>query len=475
LQIGIFQTARMEQRLLQSPQMIQAMQILQLSSLDLQDRIEQELLENPLLERADAPNDTTVVEGEARATETTGELGAIDAVLAMREHDRWDPMLRRRRGTLEEADRKHEAMQNSPAAYRSLGQALLSQVALIELDARQRAMLEFLVFSLDARGYLPRPLSDLLEECAIEGATEAEFALLLEELRHATHPSLGARDLRECLLLQAGRMAVDHPLLGRLIAENLADVAANRLPHIARATGHSLEEVLEAIELLRTLDPCPGSAYGEFPAEVIRPELVVEEIDGAFHVRLARDGMPELTINADYTKLLRDAPRGDAARKWVTQRLGSARWFMDALAQRQSTLLRIGKALFERQAAFLDKGARALHPLRMAEVAEATGVHLSTVSRAVAGKYVQTPHGILALRSFFCGGTAKASGGVASQNSIQQRVKELVEEEDPSTPLSDDRLAELLSERDGIRLARRTITKYRKVLAISCASRRRVF
>jgi RNA polymerase sigma-54 factor len=344
-------------------------------------------------------------------------------------------------------------MQNSPATYHSLGESLLSQIALIELNARQRAMLEFLVFSLDARGYLPRPLALLVEECGIEGASADEFSLLLEELRHATHPALGASDLCECLLLQVDGMAEDHALLRRLITENLADVAANRLPHIARATGHSLADVGQAIELLRTLDPCPGSAYGEAPAEVIRPELVVEEIDGTFQVRLTREGTPELMLSAEYTKLLREAPRGDSVRKWVKQRLGSARWFIDAIAQRQSTLLRIGRAIFERQAAFLEKGEKALHPLRMVEVADATGVHISTVSRAVAGKYAQTPHGILPLRSFFSGGTARAAGGVASQKSIQQRLKELVAEEDASDPLSDDRLAECLYERDGIRLA----------------------
>ena len=309
----------------------------------------------------------------------------------------------------------------------------------------------------------------------MEGATEDEFACLLQELRQATHPALGASDLRECRLLQLDRMAPEPSLLHTLVTLHLADVAANRLPHIARATGHSVADVGQAIELLRTLDPCPGSAYGEAPAEVIRPEIFVEEIDGAFLVRLTREGTGELTISADYAKMLREAPRGDSARRWVTQRLAAARWFIDAVAQRQSTLLRIARAIFERQGAFLQKGPKALEPLRMGEVADETGVHISTVSRAVAGKYAQTPHGILSLRSFFSGGTAKTSGGVASRKSIQERMKELVKEEDPTDPFSDDRLADLLHERDGIRLARRTVTKYRKILAISSSNQRRVF
>jgi RNA polymerase sigma-54 factor len=179
-------------------------------------------------------------------------------------------------------------MQNSPDCYHSLGESLLSQLALIELDGRRHQIVEFIVFSLDAWGYLPCSLALLAEESAIEGATEEEFALLLEEIRHATHPALGASDLQECLLLQIGEESQGHSLLRTLITEKLADVAANRLPHIAQSTGHSMAEVGQAIELLRTLDPCPGSAYGEAPAEVIRPEVVVAEIDGIFQVRLTR-------------------------------------------------------------------------------------------------------------------------------------------------------------------------------------------
>jgi RNA polymerase sigma-54 factor len=464
----------MEQRLVQSPQVILAMQILQLASLDLQERIEQELLENPLLERVEGQH----ANGDGDDPDQTAEaarLEALDAVLAMRERDRWDPDLRERRGSLEDSERKHRAMQNSPGRCHSLGESLLSQLVLIELDDRQRRIVEFIVFSLDARGYLPCSPAQLAEESAIEGATEEDFALLLEEIRHATHPALGATDLQECLLLQMGEGSQERSLLRTLITEKLADVAANRIPHIAHSTGHSIAEVGQAVELLRTLDPCPGSAYGEAPAEVIRPEVAVEELDGVFQVRLTNERASGLRVSADYTKFLRDTPRGDSTCRWIRQRLGAARWFIDALQQRQNSLLRIATAIFERQGPFLEKGRSALEPMRMHEIADATGVHLSTVSRAVSGKFVQTPQGILPLRSFFSGGMARAGGGTVSQKSIQEQMRRLVEEEDPSDPLSDDRLAGLLRDRGGISLARRTITKYRGVLAIPSSSKRRVF
>lgn len=471
--IGLLQTARMEQRLFQSPQMIQAMQILQLASADLQERIEAELLENPLLETTEGAEGNGA--GRDQAPEGAPSPAALDALLAMRERDRWDVDLRERRGSVEDSDRKHEAMQNSPACFHSLGESLLGQLALIELDERQRRMVEFLVFSLDARGYLPCSLALLAEECPVAGATEDEFSRLLEEIRHATHPALGATDLRECLLLQLDREDGTHSLLRTLITDRLADVAANRLPHLAQSTGYSIAKVRQAVERLRSFDPCPGSAYGEAPAEVVRPEILVEEIEGAFQVRLARGETPGLRISTDYTDLLREAPRGDSVRKWIRQRLGSARWFIDALEQRQSTLLKVARAIFERQRAFLELGQGALQPLRMHEVAESTGVHISTVSRAVSGKYAQTPHGILALRTFFNGGTSRADGGEISQKSIQAEMKRLVDAEDPHDPLSDDRLAAILREREGIHLARRTITKYRRVLAISSSSKRRTF
>lgn len=474
IRLGLFQTLRMEQRLVQSPQMIQAMEILQLSSLDLHERIERELLENPLLER-EPGRPASDADGDPGSTAGARPLEARDAVLAARERDRWNPDLRERRGSTDAPDRKHEALQNSPDRYHSLGESLLGQLALLELDDRGHRIVETIVFSLDARGYLPCSLAQLAEGSGIEGATEEELALRLAEIRHATHLALGASDLQECLLLQIGEESREHSLLRTLITERLAEVAANRLPHIAQATGNSLAEVGQAVELLRALDPCPGSAYGEAPSEVIRPEVVVEELDGSFQVRLARDRTSGLRLSADYAALLRESPRGDSTCKWIRERLGSARWFLDALEQRRSTLLRIARAIFERQRAFLEHGRQALAPMRMHEVADAVGVHLSTVSRAVSGKYAQTPQGILSLRPLFTAGTPRAGGGSVSQKSVQEQMRRLVEEEDPSDPLSDDRLAGLLHERGGVSLARRTITKYRKILAIPSSSKRRVF
>ncbi|MAB79252.1 MAG: RNA polymerase sigma-54 factor [Planctomycetes bacterium] len=463
----------MEQRLVQSPQMIQAMQILQLSALDLVDRISQELLENPFLE---VDESTPEEESSPPEKEADGETVALEGMIdELERYDRDFGDGSQRRISGEDVDRKLEAMANTPATYHSLGDALMGQIALSDLDEHRREIAEYLVYSLDSRGYLTDPLEAIASQSGIANVTVEELEETLSDLRHATHPALGARDLQECLLLQLEPSGVDTPLVRALVENHLADITTNRLPHIARATGHTIVEVKHAIDSIRHLDPSPGREYGESSAETIHPDILVLEIDGTFEVQLTRQGVPALTISSTYRQLLRKGGKAEGVRKWVKERLESARWLIEAIEQRQSTLLRIANVVFERQDGFLQRGVKALVPLRMLEVADETGVHISTVSRAVAGKYAQTPHGILPLRFFFSGGTAKDSGGMASQASIKQLIKELIEKEDSSAPHSDDRLADLLKASSGIGIARRTITKYRKALKIPGSSQRRVF
>ncbi len=472
MRLGLSQSTRMEQRLVQSPQMIQAMQILQLPTLDLQERIAQELIENPFLELEESVED----DGERSEDRDADPFESMIETLERYERDFGDG--RSRVPSREDVDKKLEAMNNTPATYHSLGDAVVEVILLSDLEGRDREIAEYIAWSLDERGYLVDTLEEIVAGCPVEGVTLQEVEEVLYELRRLTHPALGAHDLQECLLLQidAGALAeVETPLVRLLIADHIEDIVANRLPRIARKTGHTLEEVKHAIESIRALDPVPGREYGSTLADTIHPDVVVEEVDGQFEVRLTREGVPELTISATYRKILKQTEKGDAVRKWIKQRLESARWFLEALEQRQSTLGRISKVIFARQDEFLKRGIKGLKPLRMQEVADETGVHISTVSRAVAGKYAQTPHGILALRSFFSGGTEKDSGGMESQAAIKQRIKELVEAEDAKHPLSDDRLAKLLKEKDGISIARRTITKYRKALSIPSSSQRREF
>jgi len=552
LKLGLSQSARLEQRLVQSPQMIQAMQILQLSRLDLLDRIQAELVENPFLEVEDAKDEAPgeaaveVPEGtEAAAGEVPpGELGTADGVPGRDEPDRPEPERvetgddrlveelerlesesydgwSRKPSDGEEGDRKLEAMANTPAGEKTLAEALLEEFSFLELDARTRTIAEYIVYSLDDRGYLTQSLEEIAIEVEAEeqgasaegpsaarhvdastngavavhaqaevageagaaGAAEIErspvtaeeVAQVLERIRSISHPALGARDLKECLRLQISAHAFENPLLAAIVENHLEDLEQNRLPRIAKSTGQPIEAVKYAVELLKTLDPNPGAGYGDAQVATITPDVLVEEVDGEYEVRLERQRIPRLSLSPAYREFLRQAKKGDGVREWVKKRVESARWFIEAVHQRQSTLLMIAEAIFRRQKSFLERGVPGFQPLRMQEVADEVGVHISTVSRAVAGKYAQTPRGIFPLKYFFAGGTAKATGEVTSQVSIKQRVADLIAAEDPDRPLSDDELAKLLEEKDHVKIARRTVTKYRKALSLPSSNQRRKF
>ncbi|MFT7485128.1 MAG: RNA polymerase sigma-54 factor [Candidatus Paceibacteria bacterium] len=477
---------------MQSPQMIQAMKILQLGTLDLQERIDQELVENPMLEEISSSEDADASLQESPVgpaqepsdPEQEGVQRMLDALESL-QRDFGDGG-RATGGDGEEGDRKLQALANTPSVPKTMAEALSEELAFIELSPRKRAIAEFLIFSMDERGYLPDELADLAEECPIvrthepqESGVEAckveELAWVLGRLRALIHPALGARDLREALLLQVELLNGNHAILRKIISDHLEDVKNNRLPRIAKALGQPIETVLEVLEQLRRLDPAPAAEYGESVATIIVPDVLVEEDEGEYVVRLERARIPRLQLSPTYRKMLEDAKKGDGTRAWLKKRLESARWFIDAITQRQSTLERIANVIFERQKPFLERGKSELQPLRMQEVADTVEVHISTVSRAVNGKYAQTPRGIFPLKFFFSGGTSNETGEVSSQVSIQQHMKELVAQENKQKPLSDEEIVTALKSSANIQIARRTVSKYRKMLGIASSSQRRQF
>lgn len=527
----------MEQRLIQSPQMIQAMQILQLPLLDLSERIDQELMENPFLELIEGERDSNGDSSDSSDGDGDGGAEGMLDLFERIDRDFGDGSRSRVQSGGEDSDRKYEAMMNTPETAETFAHAVLAQVTAIDLTPREQTVLEYVVWSLDEHGYLTETPATLAAELTLEvqrtlqtssatlpvaaiiadedededGAaiaaestggsaidfeepmisleekdlspdemvvTEDEVRDALERLREVVHPGLGALDLRECLLLQLPSAGLWTPLMRKLVENHLDDIRANRLPQIAKATGQDIEDVKASIELLQRLDPAPGSGFGDVTAEVIHPEVVVELDEDDVVVRLDRERTPELRMSPvyqtqDYRKKLKEGSKEE--RDWVKKRLEAASWFIDALLQRQSTLERIATALFHRQKAFLERGEEALKPLRMQEIADEVGVHISTVSRAVAGKYAQTPRGIFSLKFFFVGGTTKASGEETSQISVKERIKKIVGAEDVRKPLSDEGIAKALEEQDGIKIARRTVTKYRKALEIPSSTQRRQY
>jgi RNA polymerase sigma-54 factor len=424
---------------------------------------------------SDAPEGAAAPAGERAPAVADEPGGAAEDPLdrGVDDDERWEREWSPRSSGGDDGDKKLEALQNTPARAQSLGEALLGEIALLELSERQRAIAEFLVYSLDDHGFLHDPLDALAAESGIAGATAEEFAVVLAQVREITHPALGARDLAESLALQLAAHGIDDPLVRELVDKHLEDITENRLPKIARATERSLEDIKDAIDAIRMLDPHPAADFGSETAAPITPEVVVERVDGRYEVRLLRERSRELRLSGLYKQYLKGTTRGDATQQWIKKRVEAARWFLEALHQRQSTLLRIAQAIFARQETFLEKGLRHLRPLRMQEVADEVRVHISTVSRAVSGKYAQTPRGIFPLKFFFSSGTTSSAGQAESQIGIKDRLRELVDREPREHPLSDEELAEELERQAGIKIARRTVTKYRKALGILPSGQRR--
>ncbi|MEZ6021142.1 MAG: hypothetical protein R3F17_13915 [Planctomycetota bacterium] len=329
-------------------------------------------------------------------------------------------------------------MQNTPGRPQHMAEVLAEEWVDLDLSEEDRDLLDFLLWSLDEHGYLRQGLSVLAEQ-----ATESlgrpvdrlHLAEILNRLRKATHPALGARDLKDCLALQLEAEENSDPLVWNLIENHLEDIQKNRLPAIAKATGASLDEIKDALDSLRHLDPFPGTDFGGEPATVIIPDVVVEEQEGTFVIQVGRGRAGKLAINEEYAGLLATPGTDGETKSWVRKQMERAQWFIDALEQRLSTLERVAHRIFAHQEGFLREGLEGLRPLRMQEVAEELGVHISTISRTVAGKYAQTPQGIFALKYFFTGGMETDSGAEASQAQIQEQVRQLIASEDKRNPL----------------------------------------
>ena len=472
MRLGLSQVLGLQQRLIQSPQMIQAMQVLQYPLIELRDRIEMELEENALLDRKESDRP---VEEEARKDDPTPEDVSLATFEQLEEFerrrlDRVGPSSSPYSG---DGDAKLEALANSPDRSETLSDHLLFQIALdedLEEDVRERV--EFVIYSLDRDGRLHTSDEEIAAEleCTVEEAEEA-----VEIVRGLDPAGVGARSLTECLLLQLDRLKGAPELARIIVSEHLENLSMNRLPRIARETNTTVEEVKDAIEFLRSnLHPHPGAPYGDVVNQAITPDVVVEEIDGRLELRVEREGVPELQLSPIYRKLLTEAKNDPKVLEYLRKKIEGAKWFIDAIHQRQSTIQRIAMAVVDRQAEFLRKGIRYLKPLRMQDIADEVGVHISTVSRAISGKYIQTPQGIFDMKRFFSAGTRADSGELVSQQAVKQKLKEIVDAEDSNEPLSDDAIVTALEEH-GIHIARRTVTKYRKALAIPSSTQRKAY
>lgn len=484
----------MEARQLQTqklaPKMIQSMEILQLPILALQERVEQEISENPMLEVQDVdPNLPDEPEEEEpdpnRQTEDEKELVVKDNQTNEEDFERLANMdndmpesfddFRTSSNRMQEAqDRQHDLMANALERPESLNDYLMHQLAEMEIDDDHEQIAERIISTLDARngGYFKSSLRDLLPAGhSAEDMQRAEEALqLVQSLEPA---GIAARDLRECLLNQLHPDMHMYEELRLIIDKHLEDLAENRLPLIEKKTGISIENIQLAKHEFHHLNPKPGAAFLEAYVPIVAPDVIVEtDENGKYTVRLEDDRLPSLRISEYYRKRLGDPTATQEERDFIRRKIESANWLIEAIQQRRNTVLKVAQSIVDYQKRFLDDGPEFIEPLKMQQIADVVKVHVTTISRAVDDKWIQTPRGIFPLKRFFVGGTRSEDGEDVAWDTIRIKLHELIDKEDKQKPYSDDDLVGELS-KIGFTVARRTITKYRKKMGIPSSRQRK--
>jgi RNA polymerase sigma-54 factor len=377
-----------------------------------------------------------------------------------------------RAGQSEERDRKYDAMQNMPSRPQSLHEYLIEQVNLLDLPGRIADLARHLITNLDNNGWLTSGLEAAFADYQ-PPVTPDEAQSALAVVQKLEPLGVGARDLRECLLLQLTDETPHRDVVRALIEHHWDDMRHNRLPVIQKRTGFELSAIKEAIEALAHLNFRPGAAFASEHAPYVVPDIAVEETEsGDYQVRLLDDYLPSVYINRRYFEMLKDKRQSPQTREFIKRKIQSAQWLLESIEQRRNTLEKVTKAIVQHQRGFLEKGPDHIAPLKMQQIATEVGVHVTTVSRAVDDKWAQTPRGVFRLRDFFRHGTTTAEGEEIAWDIIKQKLFDIVGKEDKTRPYSDEELVEKMQE-SGYPLARRTVTKYRKLLKIPSSRQRR--
>jgi len=464
------QNMSQQQRL--SPQLQQSLAILQAQVGELRQMIGQEMSQNPVLEAEE--RDTSLEEEQPEAELEDGDFAAEFNKLSQMD-DEWRTYLQQSSATngsrTSEEEERRQFLFDSLAAPVSLQDHLMQQLAMVDCDAKTRALVEMLIGTLDERGFLAAPVAE----------TSLQQSIPLPDLEAAKEivqsfdpPGVGAEDLRECLLIQLKRTGRKHSLESRIISAHLDDLAKHRFPHIARRLAVEPADITRAAEVIGTLNPRPGGSFNAVPQQFIVPDVYVERSGGKFSIVMEDGQLPRLRISNLYKDIMTNPRGSQEARDYIRDKIRSGKFLIRSIQQRQQTILRIAEEIVAQQQEFFLHGPTALKPLIMSKVADVVGVHETTVSRAISGKFMATPHGIFEMRYFFTSGLDTSDGEQLSNTSVKTTLAELIRQEDSAKPLSDDDLATQLKSR-GIKIARRTVAKYREALCILPSHLRRKF
>jgi len=459
-----------------SPQLQQSLLILQTPLLELRNLVQQEMETNPVLE--ELPEDSGANErSEAEASTQESSKDEFEKLASLDEEWR-DYMAQSAssnfdgRRASKEADKKRQFLFDSIPVQETLQQNLVAQLNQTLLSADDRKAAELIIGNIDDDGFL----QSTTEEMALNSGTPQDDFERMVGLIQTFYPAgVAARDLRECLLVQLRRLGKEHSLEHRIVSEYMEDLGRHRFVEIARRVAVSAEDVQKAADNIARLNPRPGQVFAAAPQNYVLPDVIVEKVDDDYQISFNNEQIPHLRISNLYKDIIAS---GDAqtseVKDYIRDKIRSGKFLIRSIHQRQQTIMNIAQQIVSRQRDFLEHGPSHLKPMTMAEVAETVGVHETTVSRAVSGKYMATPQGVFEMKYFFTGGYQTATGESLSNTSVKQAVLDLVKHESASAPLSDHEIVEILSER-GIPIARRTVAKYRSELNILPSHMRRKY
>jgi RNA polymerase sigma-54 factor len=496
---GLHLSQRLTQSLVLAPQLQQSLALLQAPTLELKALVEQELQQNPVLEEASAaemeqqskdgsedsePANTADpaeppadLEFDPASEKSTGEpvddfQAEFDRLVQLdqewRDHFAQTNLPIR---SSPEDEEKRQFMFDSLVADTSLQEVLLEQVRESALPKEDWPTAEMLIGNVDEYGYLKATIEEL---AASTGLPPERILNVLKVIQTFEPAGVGARDLRECLLLQLDRAGQQDTLEYRIVNEFMEALGKRRIPEIARGTGTSVDQVQEALARIAKLEPRPGRAFLPDNDQYVLPEVFVRKSGDDYVVTTNNEHIPHLRISNTYKDLMSQRENSSEVRNYIREKIRAGKFLIKSLHQRQETILNIAKEIVNRQREFMAKGVSALKPLTMVQIAQVVGVHETTVSRAVSGKYMQTPQGIFEMKYFFTAGIQTATGDGMSNTSVKDIVAEIFKNEDSSKPLSDQEVVRMLKEK-GIGIARRTVAKYRTELNILPSNLRKVY
>lgn len=462
--LSLSQTQRMQ--MVMAPQLRQSLEMLQVPILELRAMIQKEMEINPTLEELAPEGPQIEVETSPGEADDNSEMHfekefEVLAKLDDEWRDYFFQDIDNRPGS-PEANEKHQFLIDSLAQQESLQEHLMQQLNLSDLSTEDQRIAELIIGSINDDGYLSSTMEELAQTSPYDVDHLQHVLLTIQDF----HPvGVGAANLRDCLLLQLERIGKADTLAGDIVRNHLDELARHKLEKMAKTCKAPLEMVKQAAAFIATLDPAPGRAFSTSVATYISPEIVVRKMDGVYNVILNDDRLPHLRISKHYRNLMENPDTPRDVKTYIRDKLRSSAFMLRSIDQRQRTIFKIATAVVQRQTAFLDHGVSQLRPMTMAEIAAEVGVHETTVSRAVNQKYMRTPQGTFELKYFFTTGLQTDTGTNISNESVKRIIKDLVDKEPPQKPLSDLALMKEL-QKQGIKVARRTIAKYRDLLRI---------